>query len=114
MTDACVFAFQRTPVVSTRVSFFLYFCLVVGCVCSAHEHAHVNLIMFTQGSVQPHCDSSRSLPPHHRLLDHVQNTSALSLSRVRWLVLDEADRLLEKGFEDTLRRTVDAMDRARR
>lgn len=27
-----------------------------------------------------------------RLLDHIRNTNSLSLSKVKWLVLDEADR----------------------
>lgn len=49
-----------------------------------------------------------------RLLDHIQNTDCLALNRVRWLILDEADRLLEKGFEDTLRMTIERIDRARR
>ncbi|VDI69202.1 ATP-dependent RNA helicase DDX31/DBP7 [Mytilus galloprovincialis] len=34
-----------------------------------------------------------------RLLDHLQHTDSLSMSKVRWLVLDEADRLLELGYE---------------
>jgi len=34
-----------------------------------------------------------------RLLDHLTTTGALSLSRARWLVIDEADRLLEMGYE---------------
>ena len=38
-----------------------------------------------------------------RLLDHALHTSSLLLSRVRMLVLDEADRLLDMGFEQQLR-----------
>lgn len=30
-----------------------------------------------------------------RLLDHIKNTNSLSLSKVKWLVLDEADRQVE-------------------
>ncbi|CAG8455572.1 10516_t:CDS:2 [Paraglomus brasilianum] len=37
-----------------------------------------------------------------RLLDHLQNTKSFALDSLRWLVLDEADRLLELGFEETL------------
>ncbi|KAG0130332.1 putative ATP dependent RNA helicase [Tuber indicum] len=37
-----------------------------------------------------------------RLLDHLQNTESLDISRVRWVVLDEGDRLMELGFEETI------------
>ncbi|KAA8911804.1 hypothetical protein TRICI_003701 [Trichomonascus ciferrii] len=37
-----------------------------------------------------------------RLADHFNNTSALDLSRVRWVVLDEGDRLMDLGFEETI------------
>ncbi|KAJ1724860.1 ATP-dependent RNA helicase dbp7 [Coemansia erecta] len=41
-----------------------------------------------------------------RLLDHLENTQAFCVDNLRWLVLDEADRLLELGFEDTLRKIL--------
>ncbi len=37
-----------------------------------------------------------------RLLDHLQNTASFQTQRLRWLVLDEADRLLDLGFEQKL------------
>ncbi|MBP0644355.1 DEAD/DEAH box helicase, partial [Mycobacterium tuberculosis] len=37
-----------------------------------------------------------------RLLDHVQQRS-VNLSQVRMLVLDEADRMLDMGFEEPIR-----------
>ncbi|KAJ2725182.1 ATP-dependent RNA helicase dbp7 [Coemansia sp. Benny D115] len=37
-----------------------------------------------------------------RLLDHLENTSSFCVDNLRWLVLDEADRLLELGFQETL------------
>ncbi|KAJ2602616.1 ATP-dependent RNA helicase dbp7 [Coemansia sp. RSA 1286] len=37
-----------------------------------------------------------------RLLDHLENTKAFCVDNLRWLVLDEADRLLELGFHETL------------
>ena len=41
-----------------------------------------------------------------RLTDHLDNTEVLDLSRVRWLVLDEGDRLMEMGFEKDIRAIV--------
>ena len=37
-----------------------------------------------------------------RLLDHLQSTAAFKTDRLRWLVLDEADRLLDLGFEQKI------------
>jgi len=34
-----------------------------------------------------------------RLADHLEHTEVLDVSNVRWLVLDEGDRLMELGFE---------------
>lgn len=34
-----------------------------------------------------------------RLLDHFENTQAFKADALRWLILDEADRLLDMGFE---------------
>jgi ATP-dependent RNA helicase DDX31/DBP7 len=42
-----------------------------------------------------------------RLLDHVQNTQAFVTSKLRWLVLDEADRLLDMGFEKQVLGIID-------
>ncbi len=49
-----------------------------------------------------------------RLLDHLQNTSAFDVGKLRWLVLDEADRLLELGFKETLDGIVRALEGRRR
>ncbi|KAK7203262.1 ATP-dependent RNA helicase DBP7 [Myxozyma melibiosi] len=37
-----------------------------------------------------------------RLADHFENTEAMHLSSVRWVVLDEGDRMTELGFEETI------------
>lgn len=39
-----------------------------------------------------------------RLLDHVQTTKSLVLDKVTWLVIDEADRLLDMGYEKDVAR----------
>jgi ATP-dependent RNA helicase DDX31/DBP7 len=42
-----------------------------------------------------------------RLADHLDNTTVLDVSTVRWLVLDEGDRLMELGFEEEIKGIVD-------
>ena len=37
-----------------------------------------------------------------RLLDHLANTAAFRTHELRWLVLDEADRLLDLGFKEKI------------
>ncbi|KAA1473995.1 DEAD-domain-containing protein [Dentipellis sp. KUC8613] len=49
-----------------------------------------------------------------RLLDHLQNTESFNVGKCRWLVLDEADRLMELGFEDTIRGILQGLDGRRR
>lgn len=41
-----------------------------------------------------------------RLADHLNNTEVLDVSKVRWLVLDEGDRLMELGFEQDIQKIV--------
>ncbi|AEO55543.1 hypothetical protein MYCTH_2299497 [Thermothelomyces thermophilus ATCC 42464] len=41
-----------------------------------------------------------------RLADHLDNTKVLNVGTVRWLVLDEGDRMMEMGFEDDIRTIV--------
>ncbi|KAL5631283.1 hypothetical protein ACGC1H_006963 [Rhizoctonia solani] len=49
-----------------------------------------------------------------RLLDHLQNTESFNVSKCRWLVLDEADRLMELGFEETLVGILKSLESRRR
>lgn len=37
-----------------------------------------------------------------RLLDHLKTTESFNLQRLNWIVLDEADRLLDMGFEQSI------------
>lgn len=41
-----------------------------------------------------------------RLTDHLDNTKILDVGTVRWLVLDEGDRMMEMGFEQDLKQIV--------
>ncbi|KAI4246786.1 MAG: hypothetical protein L6R40_001815 [Gallowayella cf. fulva] len=46
-----------------------------------------------------------------RLVDHLDNTEVLDVRNVRWLVLDEGDRLVELGFEEDIRRIVQELEK---
>ena len=45
-----------------------------------------------------------------RLADHLDNTEVLDVSLVRWLVLDEGDRLMELGFEKDIQKIVSVLN----
>lgn len=45
-----------------------------------------------------------------RLVDHLENTKVLDVSKVRCLVLDEGDRLMELGFEEAIRGIVKKLE----
>lgn len=49
-----------------------------------------------------------------RLLDHLQNTTAFKFAKTMFLVLDEADRLMDLGFEETIQGIIKALDGRRR
>jgi ATP-dependent RNA helicase DDX31/DBP7 len=49
-----------------------------------------------------------------RLLDHLQNTQSFQCSKTLYLVLDEADRLMDLGFEETIQGIIKALDGRRR
>jgi len=45
-----------------------------------------------------------------RLVDHLDHTEVLDVSNVRWLVLDEGDRLMELGFEEDIKSITTKLD----
>ncbi|XP_006835058.1 PREDICTED: probable ATP-dependent RNA helicase DDX31 [Chrysochloris asiatica] len=45
-----------------------------------------------------------------RLVDHIQSTKNIHFSRLQWLILDEADRLLDLGFEKDLTVILNAVN----
>ena len=49
-----------------------------------------------------------------RLLDHLQNTQGFVFKNVKALVIDEADRILEVGFEDEMRQIVKVLPKDER
>lgn len=40
-----------------------------------------------------------------RLLDHAQNTKSISFKSLQWLIIDEADRMLDLGYEKDIMRS---------
>ncbi|CCM01137.1 uncharacterized protein FIBRA_03185 [Fibroporia radiculosa] len=49
-----------------------------------------------------------------RLLDHLQNTESFNVGKCRWLVLDEADRLMDLGFEESIQGILKGLDGRRK
>jgi len=48
-----------------------------------------------------------------RLLDHLQNTKGFMFSRLQILVIDEADRILEQGFEEDMHHIIRLLPKQR-
>lgn len=46
-----------------------------------------------------------------RLADHMENTTSLDTSQLRWLILDEGDKLVELGFEETITKITDQISK---
>ncbi|KAI5795535.1 putative ATP-dependent RNA helicase DBP7 [Geopyxis carbonaria] len=46
-----------------------------------------------------------------RLLDHLETTTSLQVDRIRWLVLDEGDRLMELGFEEPITKILEFLNK---
>jgi len=45
-----------------------------------------------------------------RLADHIENTNKLDLSKVRYLVLDEGDRMMDLGFEEAIGKLLTCLE----
>ncbi|CAK9441940.1 uncharacterized protein LODBEIA_P57730 [Lodderomyces beijingensis] len=45
-----------------------------------------------------------------RLADHLENTKSLDIGQLRYLVLDEGDKLVELGFEETITKITKLID----
>ncbi|XP_066466651.1 ATP-dependent DNA helicase DDX31 isoform X2 [Tiliqua scincoides] len=45
-----------------------------------------------------------------RLVDHIKSTKCIHFRRVRWLILDEADRILDLGFEKAVAAILNAIN----
>lgn len=48
-----------------------------------------------------------------RLLDHLQNTKGFVFRNLACLVIDEADRILEIGFEEEMRQIIKLLPKER-
>mmetsp|Transcript_23896 Transcript_23896/g.34364 ORF Transcript_23896/g.34364 Transcript_23896/m.34364 type:complete len:268 (-) Transcript_23896:368-1171(-) len=45
------------------------------------------------------------------MVDHLRSTASLQLANCEWLILDEADRLLDLGFGPAIRETIETLDK---
>ena len=86
------------PSNSTRLTRWLVSGLLTGGATRTHEKARLRkglpILVSTPG----------------RLLDHLQNTASFNIGKCRWLILDEADRLMELGFEETITGIIKGLD----
>ena len=86
------------PSNSTRLTRWLVSGLLTGGATRTHEKARLRkglpILVSTPG----------------RLLDHLQNTASFNVGKCRWLILDEADRLMELGFEETITGIIKGLD----
>lgn len=86
------------PSSSTRLTRWLVSGLLIGGENRTHEKARLRkglpILVCTPG----------------RLLDHLQNTSSFNVGKCRWLVLDEADHLMELGFEESIKGILKALE----
>lgn len=86
------------PDTSTQLTRWLVSGLLVGGATRTHEKARLRkglpILVSTPG----------------RLLDHLQNTSSFNVGKCRWLILDEADQLMELGFEETIKGIIQGLD----
>ena len=46
-----------------------------------------------------------------RLVDHIENTQSLDLSKIRYLIFDEGDRLMELGFEQSIAKIISKLQK---
>ncbi|RPB27225.1 DEAD-domain-containing protein, partial [Terfezia boudieri ATCC MYA-4762] len=46
-----------------------------------------------------------------RLLDHLEMTESLDVANVRWMVMDEGDRLADQGFEKEIAKIVEIIEK---
>ncbi|KAK7472724.1 ATP-dependent RNA helicase dbp7 [Stygiomarasmius scandens] len=83
---------------ATRLTRWLVSGLLIGGATRTHEKARLRkglpILVCTPG----------------RLLDHLQNTASFNVAKCRWLILDEADRLMELGFEETITGIIKGLD----
>lgn len=64
-------------------------------ICSGEAVSKIDILVATPG----------------RLMDHLTGTRGFSLASLRYLVIDEADRLLSQSYQDWLPRVLDAAER---
>ncbi|UJR23602.1 hypothetical protein I4U23_026591 [Adineta vaga] len=46
-----------------------------------------------------------------RLCDHIDNTQSLSLKNIQYLIFDEADKMLDMGFADAIKKIIETINK---
>lgn len=81
--------------------------LRVATATGAHSFAHEQS-QICEGKSAPQVDILIATPG--RLIDHLDSTPGFTLTHLRFLVIDEADRLLNQSFQQWLRRVLAAVE----
>ena len=73
-----------------------------------HSFAHEQTQIMGPDGTEPQVDILIATPG--RLIDHLDTTPGFSLAHLRFLVIDEADRLLSQSFHEWLGKVLDATE----
>ncbi|KAM0753774.1 DEAD-domain-containing protein [Meredithblackwellia eburnea MCA 4105] len=80
--------------------------LKIGTITGAHSFAHEQSLLVGENVDESLQGGSSTfdilISTPGRLMDHIQSTKGFSLQHLRYLVIDEADRLLTQSFQDWL------------
>ncbi|KAN0065740.1 ATP-dependent RNA helicase dbp6 [Thecaphora frezii] len=82
--------------------------LRVGIATGQHSFAHEQAQIMNKDVNRPKVDILIATPG--RLIDHLDSTMGFTLAHLRFLVIDEADRLLSQSFQEWLRKVLQATE----
>ncbi|PWN47394.1 DEAD-domain-containing protein [Violaceomyces palustris] len=86
--------------------------LKIGTATGHHSFSHEQAQIMDLETGEPAVDVLICTPG--RLIDHLENSNGFTLQHLRFLVIDEADRLMNQSFQEWMRRVFDATEPPRR